>query len=135
MGKYVDYLILLGKDWKVIPLENIIAELQKEDVKLIAAVSDHEEAKLALETLEYGTDGVLLCPKDLSQIKKVAQLVEKIESESYQLKAGTVTRVESVGSGDRVCVDTCSIMGMGEGMLIGSYSKGLFLVHSESSGK
>ncbi|MGO9386774.1 MAG: 3-dehydroquinate synthase II [Methanobacterium sp.] len=132
LGKYVDYLILLGKDWKVIPLENIIAELQKEDVKIIAAVSDHEEAKLALETLEYGTDGVLLCPKDLSQIKKVAQLVEKIESESYQLKAGTITRVESVGSGDRVCVDTCSIMGMGEGMLIGSYSKGLFLVHSES---
>ncbi len=132
LGKYVDYLILLGKDWKVIPLENIIAELQKEDVKLISAVSDYEEAKLALETLEYGTDGILLCPKDLSQIKKVAQLVEKIKSESYQLKAGTVTRVESVGSGDRVCVDTCSIMSMGEGMLIGSYSKGLFLVHSES---
>ena len=46
LGKYADYLILLGKDWKVIPLENIIAELQKEDVKLIAAVSDYEEAKL-----------------------------------------------------------------------------------------
>jgi 3-dehydroquinate synthase II len=132
LGKYVDYLILLGKDWKVIPLENIIAELQNENVKLLAAVSDYEEAKLALETLEYGTDGVLLCPKDLSQIKKVAQLVEKIKSDIYQLKAGTVTRVESVGSGDRVCVDTCSMMGMGEGMLIGSYSKGLFLVHSES---
>ena len=49
MGKYADYLILLGKDWKVIPLENIIAELQKEDVKLIAAVSDYDEAKLALK--------------------------------------------------------------------------------------
>ncbi|MCE5213943.1 MAG: 3-dehydroquinate synthase II [Methanobacterium sp.] len=133
LGKEADYLILLGKDWKVIPLENIIAELQKEDVKLIAAVSDYEEAKLALETLEYGTDGVLLCPTDLSQIKKVAELVEKIESENYQLKAATVTRVEQVGSGDRVCVDTCSMMSIGEGMLIGSYSKGLFLVHSEST--
>ena len=135
LGKYADYLILMGKDWKVIPLENIIAELQKEDVKLIAAVSDFEEAKLALETLEYGTDGVLLVPKDLSQIKKVAQLVEGIDSASYQLKAATVTRVEPVGSGDRVCVDTCSMMEVGEGMLIGSYSKGLFLVHSESTGK
>ncbi len=133
LGKESDYLILLGKDWKVIPLENIIAELQKEDVKLIAAVSDYEEAKLALETLEYGTDGVLLCPTDLSQIKKVAELVEKIESENYQLKAATVTKLEQVGSGDRVCVDTCSMMNVGEGMLIGSYSKGLFLVHSEST--
>lgn len=133
LGKESDYLILLGKDWKVIPLENIIAELQKEDVKLIAAVSDYEEAKLALETLEYGTDGVLLCPTDLSQIKKVAELVEKIESENYQLKAATVTKLVQVGSGDRVCVDTCSMMNVGEGMLIGSYSKGLFLVHSEST--
>ncbi len=132
LGKIADYLILLGRDWKVIPLENIIAELQKEDVKLIATVSDYEEAKLALETLEYGTEGVLLCPKDISQIKKVAELVERVDSESYLLKPATITQVEPVGSGDRVCVDTCSMMKLGEGMLIGSYSKGLFLVHSES---
>lgn len=50
----------------------------------------------------------------------------------YELKSATITRLEPVGSGDRVCVDTCSIMDIGEGMLIGSYSQGLFLVHSES---
>lgn len=132
LGKHSDYLVLMGKDWKVIPLENIIAELQKEDVKLIAAVSDFEEAKLALETLEYGTDGVMLIPQELNQIKKVAELVDHIGSENYGLQAATITHVEPVGSGDRVCVDTCSMMSMGEGMLIGSYSKGLFLVHSES---
>ncbi len=132
LGKVADYLILLGKDWTVIPLENIIAELQSEDVKIIAAVNNFEEAKLALETLEYGTDGVLLAPDDISQIKKVADLVETIDSESYELVPATITRVEPVGSGDRVCIDTCSIMNVGEGMLVGSYSKGLFLVHSES---
>lgn len=132
LGKIADYLILFGMDWKVIPLENIIASLQNEDVKLIAAVSDYKEAKLALETLEYGTDGVLLCPEDTSEIRKVAKLIEKIGSESYELKPATITKVKPVGSGDRVCVDTCSIMGLGEGMLVGSYSKGLFLVHSES---
>ena len=132
LGKIADYLILFGMDWKVIPLENIIASLQKEDVKLIAAVSDYKEAKLALETLEYGTDGVLLCPEDTSEIRKVAKLIEKIGSESYELKPATITKVKPVGSGDRVCIDTCSIMGLGEGMLVGSYSKGLFLVHSES---
>lgn len=132
IGKYADYLILVGRDWKVIPLENLIAKLQKEDVKLIAAVSDYEEAKLALETLEHGTDGVLLCTSDISEIKKVASLIEEIEAERYELKPATVTRIKAVGSGDRVCVDTCSMMKVGEGMLIGSYSKGLFLVHSES---
>lgn len=132
LGKVADYLILLGKDWTVIPLENIIANLQKEDVKIIAAVTNFEEAKLALETLEYGTDGVLLFPEETSQIKKVAEFVEKIDSENYKLVPATITKVEPVGSGDRVCVDTCSMMNVGEGMLIGSYSKGLFLVHSES---
>lgn len=132
LGRYSDYLILVGRDWKVIPLENIIAELQKEDVKLIAAVTDYEEAKVALETLEHGTDGVLICPSEPSEIKKVAELLEKIESEIYELKPAAVTQVEPVGSGDRVCVDTCSMMKVGEGMLVGSYSKGLFLVHSES---
>ena len=83
IGKVADYLILLGKDWTVIPLENIIAELQRVDVKIIAAVKDFDEAKLALETLEYGTDGVLLLPEDISQIKKVAEFIEKIDSESY----------------------------------------------------
>lgn len=132
LGKVADYLVLLGKDWTVIPLENIIAKLQGVDVKIIAAVNNFEEAKLALETLEYGTDGVLIVPENISQIKKIAELVETIDSEIYELVPATITRVEPVGSGDRVCVDTCSIMNVGEGMLVGSYSKGLFLVHSES---
>lgn len=132
IGRIADYVILVGSDWKIIPLENIIADLQKEDVKLLAAVPDYEEAKLALETLEHGTDGILLYTSDINQIKKVSALMEKIESESYDLKPATVTNIKPVGSGDRVCIDTCSMMKVGEGMLIGSYSKGLFLVHSES---
>lgn len=132
IGRIADYVILVGSDWKIIPLENIIADLQKEDVKLVAAVPDYEEAKLALETLEHGTDGILLYTSDIYQIKKVSALMEKIESESYDLKPAIVTNIKPVGSGDRVCIDTCSMMKVGEGMLIGSYSKGLFLVHSES---
>ncbi|BAM69753.1 MULTISPECIES: 3-dehydroquinate synthase II [Methanothermobacter] len=132
LGRVVDYLILVGEDWKIIPLENIIADLQEEDVKLIAAVADVDEARVALETLEHGTDGVLIEPADISQIKDIAALLENIESETYELKPATITRIEPIGSGDRVCVDTCSIMGIGEGMLVGSYSQGLFLVHSES---
>lgn len=132
IGRVADYVILVGSDWKIIPLENIIADLQKEDVKLVAAVPDYEESKLALETLEHGTDGILLYTSDINQIKKVAALIEKIESESYDLVPATVTEIKPVGSGDRVCIDTASMMHVGEGMLIGSYSKGLFLVHSES---
>jgi hypothetical protein len=32
---------------------------------------------------------------------------------------------------DRVCVDLCSLLQPGEGMLVGSFARALFLVHSE----
>lgn len=132
LGKIVDYIILIATDWTIIPLENIIADLQKESVKIIAAVKNSEDAKVAMETLEIGTDGVIFEPEEFSQIKDIANLVESLSREQYELKEATITNVKQLGSGDRVCVDTTSMMQPGEGMLIGSYSKALFLVHSES---
>jgi len=43
-----------------------------------------------------------------------------------------ITKIEEVGSGDRVCIDTDTELKLGEGMLIGSLSRGMFLVHSET---
>nr|QNO45759.1 3-dehydroquinate synthase [Methanosarcinales archaeon ANME-2c ERB4] len=48
------------------------------------------------------------------------------------LQVARVTVVEPRGMGDRVCVDTCSLMSVGEGMLVGSQSNGLFLIQSEA---
>ena len=132
LGKECDYLVVIGTDWKVIPLENLIAGLQKIDVRIIAGVRDAEEAKLALETLEHGSDGVLLDTDDISEIKKVMGVREKSVMEKTSLMKARVTKVKQVGMGDRVCVDTASLMVPGEGMLVGSQSNGLFLVHSES---
>ena len=132
LGPIVDYIILVGTDWTIIPLENIIADLQKVDVEIIAAVVDKDGAKLALETLEHGTDGVIFEANDFAVIKEIAQEVVDASKVKYDLKIATITNVKSLGSGDRVCVDTTDMMKPGEGMLIGSYSKSMFLVHSES---
>ena len=132
MGRIVDYLLVIGTDWKVIPLENMIAGLQGAPVKIISGVNTAEEARLALATLEKGADGVLLDSSDPSEIKRVMNAVEQSEKGRIELISATVTTVKAVGMGDRVCVDTASMMSFGEGMLIGSQAKGFFLVHSES---
>lgn len=132
LGPIVDYIILVGTDWTVIPLENIIADLQKVDVEIMAAVADKDGAKLALETLEHGTDGVVFEANDFALIKEIASEVDNASRVKYDLKIATITEVRPLGSGDRVCVDTTDMMQPGEGMLIGSYSKSMFLVHSES---
>jgi len=49
-----------------------------------------------------------------------------------ELSLVEITKVEETGSGDRVCIDTDTELRLGEGMLIGSLSRGLFLVHSET---
>ncbi|HOU69803.1 MAG TPA: 3-dehydroquinate synthase II [Methanothrix sp.] len=132
MGRMVDYLLVIGTDWKVIPLENMIAGLQGSSVKIISGVRTAEEAALALTTLEKGSAGVLLDSTDPSEIKRVMAAVEQSEKGRMELLAAKVTAVKPVGMGDRVCVDTASMMSFGEGMLIGSQAKGFFLVHSES---
>ena len=132
LGSIVDYIILVGTDWTIIPLENIIADLQKLDVEIIAAVRDVDGARVALETLEHGTDGIIFEANDFNNIKKIAQNVLESSNANYELKLATVTNVKSLGTGDRVCVDTTDMMSPGEGMLVGSYSKSLFVIHSES---
>ncbi|WP_407421337.1 3-dehydroquinate synthase II [Methanobrevibacter sp.] len=132
LGSIVDYIILVGTDWTIIPLENIIADLQKTDVNIIAAVQDLDGARVALETLEHGTDGVIFEANDFNKTKKISEEVVKASQTKYDLKIATITNVKPLGSGDRVCVDTTDMMKPGEGMLIGSYSKSMFLVHSES---
>jgi len=132
LGRICDYIIVVGTDWKVIPLENLIAGLQEMDVEIIAGVKNAEETRLTLETMEHGSEGVLLDTDDLSEIKRSVQAVEQTGLEETQLNTATITKVKQVGMGDRVCVDTCSLMSVGEGMLVGSQSNGLFLVHSES---
>ena len=129
-GKHVGYVIVNAKDWKIIPLENIIAGLQGK-TKIIVEVKDVEEAKVALETLEIGSDGVLL-KSDASEIKKVKAMMDEISTEKLKLIPVKVTKVQPVGMGDRSCVDTCSMFNLGEGLLVGSQSNALFLVHSET---
>lgn len=125
----VDYLIIDCHDWRVIPLENIIAKARGK-TKLIAQIHTAEEARLMLETLELGTDGVLLKTDNSDEISKVFVVVKK-ENTRLSLTTAKITSVKQIGTGARVCVDTCDLMQQGEGILVGSQSAGLFLVEAE----
>jgi 3-dehydroquinate synthase II len=124
-----DYVILDCLDWRVIPLENLIARTRGKS-KLIAKVSNAEEARLVLETLELGTDGVLLKTSDPNELMKTAAIVKE-QSPKIELALARVTAVKQIGTGARVCVDTCDLMVPGEGILVGCQSAGLFLVEAE----
>jgi len=120
-------VILECSDWTVIPLENLIAK----GAKVIAQVRDLKEAQTAFGILEKGVDHVLFHTDDVIELKKVLSWFAS-EGDKISLQAAEIIEIRSVGMGDRVCVDTCTSMDMGQGMLVGNSSSALFLIHSES---
>jgi len=120
-------LLLRMRDWTIIPLENLIAQRGK----LMVEVSDAGNARTALGILEKGVDGVVLATRDPSEVRKTVQLVRQI-GETVALEPATITEVTQLGMGDRVCIDTCTSMSLGQGMLVGNTTEGFLLVHSES---
>ncbi|WP_231184633.1 3-dehydroquinate synthase II [Haladaptatus sp. DYF46] len=127
-----EYTIVVGEDWTIIPLENLIARIG-EETDLVAGVTNAEEARTAFETLELGADAVLLDSDDPDEIRSTVEVRDAAERETLDLEWGEVLTIEQTGSADRVCVDTGSLMEHDEGMLVGSMSRGLFFVHAETA--
>jgi 3-dehydroquinate synthase II len=125
-----DYIIIHCLDWKIIPLENLIAKVKGKS-KLLAEVSSPNEAKVALETLELGSDGVVLKTLNKDELKETRDIIEGGLKEEIKLSKAKIVRLEPIGLGARACIDTCDLMGIGEGLLIGSQSSGFFLIQAE----
>ncbi len=127
----LDFVVIEVKDWKIIPLENIIAKLHKVHTKIFAVANTPEEVRKMFSILEIGVDGVIFSTNSLNEVKEA---LIYLGTKNFELKPAKILEIKEVGNGERVCVDTASILGRGEGMLIGSRSNFLFLVHNESVG-
>ena len=113
---------------EIIPLENLISRLHGTQ-SLLVKVGDSSAAKAALEALELGADGVVLETDDPIEVTKTLSLLK--EGKDTSLVEATVTEVRQLGLGARACIDTCTLMAEGSGMLVGSSSQGMMLVQAE----
>jgi 3-dehydroquinate synthase II len=114
-------------DWMIIPLENLLSKTNN----LFVEINDLREGQTALGILEKGVDGVVVDNPDPNAVRHMIHALKR-RNEKIELLRAKIKRIEPLGMGDRVCVDTCSSMESGEGMLVGNSSQALFLVHSES---
>jgi 3-dehydroquinate synthase II len=120
-------VVIRTADWTIIPLENLLAQRRN----IFLEVATLEAALTASGILEKGVDGIIISAADPLEVRKIAAALKQQE-EKLGLVEATVTRVFPLPMGDRVCIDTCTTMSVGQGMLIGNSSGGMFLVHSES---
>lgn len=125
-------LVVETSDWKIIPLENLIAELHNMKTRVYTRVNNIREIRTMFSVLEKGVDGVVVTATESRDVKEASHELSSLGS--VELSPVKVIEVRESGSGDRVCIDTGSILKLGEGMLIGSRSSFLFLIHNEAVG-
>ena len=139
--------------WRIIPAENLVAAYGRApESRLFFFADSCEDARAVLEALHVGVDGVVLRTEDPGEARALAKYISAAagggvdappppnadagasspkNSPRLDMALAAVTRVEVVGVGDRVCVDCTSAFQPGEGLLVGSFARGLFLAHSE----
>lgn len=126
------------EDWSVIPAENLVAAFAGSGRELFAVARDAAEARVMFEALEVGVDGIVLRTDDPREVRAMKEVMRAVcggdgrGSERVALSPARVTAIRRVGTGDRAAVDCCTNFEPGEGMLVGSFASGLFLVHAEN---
>ena len=119
-------------EWKIIPLENLIAELHGLKTKIFTVINDPSEIKMMFTILELGVDGVLLRTSNIDDVNKLNS--ELNELSKIDLSVAEIIEIKEVGMGERACVDTASMLNQGEGLLVGNQANFMFLMHNESAG-
>ena len=114
-----------------IPLEIVIAAGTRRGAKIMTFVSDLDEAKIVASVLESGPDGVIMTPRSTDDVEVLGRLCNPTR-ERLELKQFLVTEIANAGTGDRVCVDTCSNFYLDEGLLTGSFGGAFLLSCSET---
>ncbi|MCI4365683.1 MAG: 3-dehydroquinate synthase II [Thermoplasmata archaeon] len=127
---------VLAIEWvadRVIPLENAVAA-RGHRFSLWALARTHQEVPGALGALEHGADLVIVDVDSSSDVDALEAILEGPLPMRLDWAYLPLTSVGPVGVGDRVIVDTTSLLLPEEGLLVGSAAAFLFHVASEAVG-
>ncbi|MFC9730559.1 3-dehydroquinate synthase II family protein [Streptomyces roseolus] len=130
-ARALPYTVVEFKDPTKIPLEIVIAAADASPGQLICQAADIEEARIIVDVLEKGSEGVLVAPRSANDVFALVEMLRE-KTPDLQLQTLTVESIEHLGLGDRVCIDTCTHFEKDEGMLVGSYAHGFVLCVSET---
>ncbi|MGV9680567.1 3-dehydroquinate synthase II [Nocardia sp. NPDC003482] len=127
----VDVLIAAFTDTTNIPLELLLAEAQTTRTKVFKELLSGAEAGSVAGVLESGPAGLVVNARHLPDLERVAGVLRTRRDVNQQLVPFEVVRAEPTGMGYRGCIDTTTLFGEDEGMIVGSTSAGGLLVCAE----
>ena len=132
LAELVDVLLIDFKDPTNIPLELVLASTQASDTRIAKRVRGAADGVNSAMTMEEGAGILCLRSDEISEIGAIDAAFSKAQTVSLPLVPAQVTRISPAGMGDRVCIDTTSMLRQDEGMLVGSTSAGGLLTCSET---
>lgn len=117
---------------RVIPLETLVAA-RTASGSLWVVTAAPSEIPSFLGALEHGADTIVV---EVSTLESLDELEQRLERSAVSLtwEMAPIRSVRPAGTGDRVIVDTTSILQPDEGILVGSAAAFLFHVASEAVG-
>lgn len=118
---------------RVIPLESAVAQRGRR-FRLWTFARTAAEVPAALGALEHGADHVVVTARSPEEVDELERAVEGPVPTGLAWEAARVLGVRPCGTGDRVLVDTTSLLRPEEGLLVGSAAAFLFHVASEAVG-
>lgn len=125
-------ILIETPDIRVIPLENILARLQGMNTKILVRVDKIEDIETFFGVLEKGVNGVVYKPSNMEEVSLLRDYLNYVKQ--VELVPARIKEIINAGIGERACIDTTTMLRLGEGMLVGSMSRMLFLVHGEVIG-
>ena len=71
------FVIVEASDWKIIPLENIIAKLHRSKTRVYTTAASAKEVSTMFSVLELGVDGVILATDSAEEVEKAGEQLTK----------------------------------------------------------
>ena len=118
---------------RIIPLENLIASGRGSFETWVLIERAHDLPAM-LGALEHGADHIVLQVDDPAELDQAEASLDEVRAGPIPWELVPVHRLTAAGVGDRVIVDTTSILRPSEGLLVGSAAAFLFHVASEAEG-
>ncbi len=126
-------LVVAWEGDRVIPLENLVAATHGR-ARLWTVARSATEVPASLGALEHGADRVLLSVDSRDAIEAAEHVLDRVALPPLEWAELRIVAQQPAGVGDRVLVDTTSLLRPDEGLLVGSAAAFLFHVASEATG-
>ena len=137
------WIILEFDNWKMIPIENLIAICDGTGTKIAAKITKSVDVPGAAYALDIGIDAILINPKkELIDAAKIAKFQRQEQYQEYSandeydeqiiMASSVISSISNIKNSARYCIDLTTVLQVGEGVLVGSSASSLALIHGET---